>query len=590
VLRPAVRIPATPLASKQRVKHTRGSVDPLAMERRVSDRVRRRVVCEIVCADQRLRGILIDVSRAGAFIQLASNLRIGDELELWFADENFAPQVSRARVVRKRISPGASASVVRSGVAIEWSDAPSFARLLAPNLRELVEVEIEFPFEEAPLAASGEVLAEAKRAQSEAAAALESAPCAEPGPLEAAPPSAERGEIVPVESARPIEQTIDLAPARVRADVVVLDEGELGGIVEIVHALGAASLRMRWGSQVEPVEWEAPPRLVIATARVAMAVPIAEAARGAGSLGIAVCDSEASTLRARLRRQGYEIVVQRGAHPATLRLLLGGLLFRHRERRSEQRRAFGAPVRMWRGWRAAQALLLEVTNSGGSLLAAEPLARGTRVSVRVPSKHAAGRALSLPAQVERSAATEDGVILSVRFCELSARKRARLAELVSQLEASGPVAHDAKTAAQFAPGRCAPRGERRLGSRLKLSQQALAIDDRTGIARQVLFGTDFSPGGMRVEPHPALQRGAQIRIALQPPGGAPPVMLRAEVTRDDGPRGLVLRFLALSPSTKLAIERILDAATEIERTRNARAAKGERVVLGTLIDGSPASG
>lgn len=560
------------------------------MDRRVSDRVRRRVVCEIVCAGQRLHGILVDVSRTGAFLQLASNLRIGDELELWFADVNFAPQVSRARVVRKRISPGASASVVRSGIAIEWVDAPSFARLLEPNLRELVEVEIEFPFEEAPAAASREALAEAKRLKSEPVAALDAAPCAAPDPLEADPPSAERGEIVPVESAPLIEQTIDLAPASVRADVVVLDEGELGGIVAIVHSLGAASLRMRWGSQAEPLEWEAPPRLVIATARVAMAVPIAEAARGAGALGIAVCDSEASTLRARLRRQGYEIVVQRGAHPATLRLLLGALLFRHRERRSEPRRPFGAPVRVWRGWRPTQALLLDVTNSGGSLLVAEPLARGTRLSVRVPSRHAAGRALSLPAQVERSAATEDGAILGVRFCELSARKRARLAAFVSQLEASGPVALDAKVAAQFAPRHFAPRGERRLGSRLKLAQQALAIDDRTGIACQVLFGTDFSLGGMRVEPHPALQRGAQIRIALQPPGGAPPVLLRADVTRDDGPRGLVLRFLALSASTKLAIERILDAATEVERTRDARAAKGERVVLGTLIEGSPAGG
>ena len=234
--------------------------------------------------------------------------------------------------------------------------------------------------------------------------------------------------------------------------------------------------------------------------------------------------------------------------------------------------------------------MLDVTNSGASLLAAKPLARGTPLSVRVPGSRALGRGLSLPAQVERSAATEDGAILGVRFRELSARKRARLAALVSQLEASGPVALDARAAAQFAPRRSAPREERRLGSRLKLSHEALAIDDRTGIARDVLFGTDLSLGGMRVEPHPALQRGAPIRIALQPPGGASPVMLRAEVTRDDGPRGLLLRFLALSPSTKLAIERMLDAAAEIERTRHARAAKDERVVLGTLIEAPPASG
>ena len=100
----------------------------------------------------------------------------------------------------------------------------------------------------------------------------------------------------------------------------------------------------------------------------------------------------------------------------------------------------------------------------------------------------------------------------------------------------------------------------------------------------------FSLVGMRIEPHPALLRGAQIRIALQPPGGAPPITLRAEVARDDGPRGLVLRFLALSPSTQLGIERMLDAAAEVERTRSARAAQPERVVLGTLLEGAATAG
>ncbi len=545
------------------------------MERRASDRIQRRVTCEIVSDGHRLHGILVDVSPTGAFIQVASNLRVADEIELWFAGDDFAPQVARARVARKRVSAGGMASALRSGVAVEWIEAPPFARRLETNGRDLVEVEIEFPVESAPAPASREVLAEARLPSAVA---------------EVDPPSAELGEIVPVESAPLIEDTIELAPTSVRAEVVVLDEGELGGLVEIVQSLGAACLRMRWGCQAEPIEWEAPPRLVIATARVAMAVPIAEAARGTGALGIAVCDSEANTLRARLRRQGYELIVQRSAHPATLRLLIGSLLFRHRERRQEPRRAFGARVRVWRGWRRAHAFFLDVTNSGGSLLLEQPLARGTRLNVRVPREHTGGRALALSAVVERSNASDSGAIVGVRFQELSARKQARLAALVRQLDATGPVAHDPKLAPAFAPREPVASRERRESARVRVSHQALAIDEKTGVARDVLFGTDFSLGGMRVEPHPRLQRGAEVRIALQPPGGAPPVTLLAKVARDDGPRGLVLRFLAPTPSVRLALERMLDAAAEIERTRHARAMRDERVVLGTLIDGAPVGG
>jgi hypothetical protein len=89
---------------------------------------------------------------------------------------------------------------------------------------------------------------------------------------------------------------------------------------------------------------------------------------------------------------------------------------------------------------------------------------------------------------------------------------------------------------------------------------------------------------MRVEPHPRLARGARLRLALQPPGGAPPLLLEAEVARDDGERGLVLRFLAVSASARLALERMLDAAADVERTRRTQAAREERLVLGTLVE------
>ncbi len=536
-----------------------------AMERRRSARVRHRLPAEIVHGVMRHPGFLFDVSPHGAFIQMECPIGAGEEIELWFADDQLAPQVARARVVRRRGVPGAGTQ--RSGVGIEWLHAPQFARDLDDGG---IEVEIDTGAIEGPASTP------------EAAAAWEASRAAEPE----APPTVPVvvGDIVALDVPPVVERTLELGPIAIRADVVVIDEGELGSVVEIAESLGARTLRMRWGAQADPVIWEAPPQLVIVSARIAMVVPLGDAVLAVRARGIAVCDSEAQTLRARLRRQGYELVVQRNTHPATLRLLLASLLFQRRERRRERRRAFGAQIGFWRGFRRQHGTLLELSASGGSLLLVNDLPRGTKLTVRVPRKHVGTRTLALPGTVARTSPAEGGVLVGVRFEALSARKRARLDALIRALDTSGPVPHESPIAGATRWSGTRARGERRACARVRIAQQALALDEQSGVARDVLFGTDLSLGGMRVEPHPRLTRGAELQLALQPPGGAPTVKLRAEVTRDDGERGLVLRFLAVSPAVRLALERMLDAASEIERTRRNRAAREERVVLGTLVE------
>jgi len=561
-------------------------------ERRRRSRTRQRMPAEILHCGERTRGFLVDVSPDGAFVQMESPLPVGEEAELWFASDGLAPQVARVRVVRRRSLPAAAAAVGRSGMGVAWIVAPPFVRELDFDESLAIEVEIDGA-SDAGGAPSASVPPAPLASPAAPPFSLEPAGSREPSrdSLHAAPTAAAEalGEIVPVDMPAIIERTTVLGPALVRADVVVIDEGELGGFEELLRALGAATLRMRWGAQAEPFAWEAPPRIVIVSARVALAVPLSDAVLGAGAFGIAVCDSDASTLRAQLRRQGYDLVVQRAAHPATLRLLLASLLFQKRERRAARRRAFGAPIRFWRGFRRTQAVLLELSPKNASLLLAGPLALGTRLTIRIPAAHAGGRRLSLPASVARSVPADDGTLVGLRFGALSARKLARLEALVKQLDSTGPIAQPSgRHAGLFAlAGR--PRGERRRGRRIALSQQALALDERTGVARDVLFGSDLSLGGMRIEPHPRLARGALVRLALQPPGGAPPVLLEAEVARDDGERGLVLRFVGVSPTTRLALERMLDAAADVERTRRARAAREERIVLGTLFEAGEAA-
>jgi hypothetical protein len=562
------------------------------MERRRALRTRFRLPTEILHDGARHHGFLLDVSPHGAFIQTPRTLPPGAEIELWFVDDQLAPQVARARVARRRNLPAAVAALMRAGIGIEWILAPQFARELDEFAIDVVldADAVELIAGAAASADAAEIVGcEAERTPIERAEASAPAARFDPAGCGAGDEQSRddlRGEIERTDAPPLVEQTVELAPAAVRAEVALIDEGELDDVEVIVRSLGARTLRMRWGAQADPVVWDAPPRLVIVSARVALAVPLSDTALGAGTIGVALCDSEASTLRAKLRRQGYELAAQRGAHPETLRMLFSSLLWRRRERRKLRRRAFGASTTFWRGLRRTRGTLLELSPTGGSLLLSHALPRGTKLTLRVPAEHAGGRALALPCEVVRSAQGAHGRQHGLRFERLTARARARLEALVSDLDASGPVAlaHTSSPAAKPASA----SSDRRRAARVHLAQQALALDPVSHVARDVLFGTDLSVGGMRVESHPNLRRGAEVLLALQPQGGGPPVTLRAEVARDEGERGLVLRFVALSTTARRTIERMLAAAAEIEHTRPTRDAEDERVVMSTLVAAEPA--
>jgi hypothetical protein len=563
------------------------------MERRGSTRTRCRLPTEIVHAGGRHHGFLADVSPRGAFVQTTRTLDPGSEIELRFVDDQLSPQVARARVMRRRAVPAAASSTLRGGMGVEWIDAPQFALALADGCGIEVEIEGGEPGESSAHsgpAPSPEAAREQARADEDSAGSAAEAEKGVAGglaPPEAAAPAAadeQRGEIALLDVPPWIEETLECGPVAVRAEVAVIDEGELGEIDEIVRSLGARTLRMRWGAQADPVVWESPPQLVVVSARIAMAVPLSDAVLGAGALGIAMSDSQASTLRARLRRQGYEWVVQRSAHPETLRLLFASLLSRQRERRKQPRRAFGGAAAFWHGLRRTRGTLLEVSASGASLLVASELPLGAKLSVRVPAKHAGGRTLALPCEVVRAAQSAYGMVLGLRYEALSGRKKARVAALVNELEASGPVPFERALGRIASAARADERGERRRGARVRVAQQALALDAHSQVARDVVFVTELSLGGMRIEPHPRLVRGAEAQLALQPPDGALPILLQAEVVRDEGERGLVLRFRALSTTAKRALECMLEAAAEVERTPCTRDARSERVALGRLVE------
>ena len=83
---------------------------------------------------------------------------------------------------------------------------------------------------------------------------------------------------------------------------------------------------------------------------------------------------------------------------------------------------------------------------------------------------------------------------------------------------------------------------------------------------------------MRVEPRRDLRVGDRLRLALHADPGGEPVVVDAVVSRDDGARGLALRFEALSDDAARRLEAVVADLPTVEPL-----ADGEAASLGAVV-------
>ncbi len=98
------------------------------------------------------------------------------------------------------------------------------------------------------------------------------------------------------------------------------------------------------------------------------------------------------------------------------------------------------------------------------------------------------------------------------------------------------------------------RGDRRRRPRGRFETSFLAETARGPL---VLLGRELSARGMRVERLEELRVGDRFRLALHGPGPAEPLIVDAEVARDDGPEGYALLFQPLDTQTEKALEKLV---------------------------------
>jgi hypothetical protein len=577
--------------------------------KRRHERVKRRFACEFLAEGQRYRGIIVELSRAGLFIQTDATTNPGAEIELQLAAAGAVPELRlRGVVVRRRMVPAPLATVVRRGIAVEILEAPREYGLACGS--ELLHAPIRL----------------ARRGTSERGNAAEDA--ADPGPPRVeAPEHRPLAAEIPVRAApaappepSPVERAAsDEAGLPTPPEALLVDDGTLSDVDALLRELGVEARRIEIGTPAFLEPWVRPQRLLVTTAALACSPALPELRADDGLVGIAVAEDESQTLTAMMLRLGFQYLVHRPTHPEALRLLLRRALYRGAEQRRAERRPLGSEVVWCTRWRKRRGPMVEISATGCRLHAVRGPRPGQRIRIWIPAEATGDRRIVLRGRIARRellprAGESETYSLAVAFDAPRARMQRRLDALLARCdrgpamlarvgsaepgapaadvshapEAAEPLPAPAPPPALTAEPAGAPRAadaagrpgaDRRRVPRVRLDREVVALDAAGTRALHALVGRDFSSQGMRVDPHPELGLGQRLRLALYEPSVARPVMLDAEVARDDGEAGLALRFVDVTPETAAEIVCIVGALPALQALRP----EPRRIVLGEWL-------
>src|SRR5262245_14695063 len=324
------------------------------MNRRGSQRIKRRIPCEFDYDGHTYAGIVVDLSSGGMFLQTDTAIDPGSELAVRLRPER-APEIEvRGRVVRRRFTPAVLASMIRRGVGVHLLHPPqAYFELLGiepePDAEQLWGATEDWEPDLQDDPAAGPIAIDIQIGADEPPELTSIAE--EPDAPGAAEPvgewSFERGDTPPPVEQKPeppldeqweslASEAVPAAPvwppeALCRADALLIDGGELDDVHELLEKLGSDPVRLRTADTHRFTGWEQPPRVVVASARSALRLSVGPNVEAQGIVTIAILDTDSQVVCGMLRRQGFRYIVRRPVHREALRLLLLRALFRGRE-------------------------------------------------------------------------------------------------------------------------------------------------------------------------------------------------------------------------------------------------------------------
>ena len=399
--------------------------------------------------------------------------------------------------------------------------------------------------------------------------------------------------------------------------LLLLHDGELADVRALAESAGAQVVECR--PTQAPSTWD----VLVATGRYAHGDHLKGGRERA--VRIAVLDRNTRSLRNLVRRTGFDLVVRRPVHPTALRLLLLHALYRGPERRS-RRVAVGVPVRYRTGFLRKDGVLADLSLRGCQILTRHVPRIGQAAVVWIPEAAPNAKPYSVRGRVvrlltggdaERGFGVDFGKVSKVLAAQLRASMLLYLEGPAAIAGAAPPdpgatqpiaVSHElvevrdegasAETAgaghraagagrrevvrvsAEFSTGFPAAQAqaqadadERRRASRREYAgRRVVALGEE---AARVLIGRDLSVGGMRVERAPNLTVGQLFRIALHVAPGQTPLVVNAEILRDDGERGFAVRFVDVDEVAARYLGKMVDSLPVLSG--------GEAVVVSEIV-------
>lgn len=403
------------------------------------------------------------------------------------------------------------------------------------------------------------------------------------------------------------------------AEILLVDDGELDDVANVLEAEGLAFTRLRGGQIPADV---APPRdLLIVTPRrldrVRRGSP-PDAAPGRPHRIVAV-EEDSPAMRRRLRRAGLHLLVRLPAAVQIWRLLISRALYQGQERREDLRVAVGSPVAIDADAdHRSDTLLMDLSNRGCRLQTQADLNDGDAIQFSIPADHEAtgvDEALTLSGHVRRIGFVHGSPwrTLAIAFdADMPEEDRIRLTALINRW-AGGPnsrLPSDAEAAPTIPActlpslpdltldDETDPPVSARSEIRVRLSEGAHSAGAQADENRRtqqrgsyespilaegqkgpvVLIGRDLSASGMRIERIGALELGDRFRLALHGPSSDRVFMVQAEITRDDGEQGFVLLFDPVDAETATALEKLVACLPDVESLED-----GEIGGLGAIL-------
>lgn len=353
-----------------------------------------------------------------------------------------------------------------------------------------------------------------------------------------------------------------------RPEILVVDDGELEDVCEVLRELGASFDRRRGAGSGEPLQ--TPRSLLVISPRHALGLGLGLARqRGPqglqrGPAGVVIVAEDSPVLRSMLRQAGFDFLVRRPLHRAALRLLLLRALYHGPERRLDPRLPSGCHVHYRAGVRREPCVLADVSVGGCRLLSTRPVPRGAEIEVLLSEEVTGSEPLTVAGRVVRCEQGDTlesigaGYALGVRFESITAADRVRLRAIVTLGLVGTRIG-----------------GERRAGARRSFRRKVSALCSEAG---RVLMGRDLSTGGMKVEWHPALKVGDTLTLAIHLEEDESPLVVDAQVVRDDGPEGMALCFERVSEEAAHKLERLVGDLPGVELL-----AAGEIASLGAVL-------